>query len=223
LVGYARLSGLSATAALAGLYRVSRLYGNVFQPSFKLKAKTRDGAPVRKTYHAPATPYQRLQASNTMTPEDKASLTVKFASLDPVELLRDMHVAQQVLADLTRRNDDAPTAPCDVTTFLAGLATAWKEGEVRPVHRRPPAGPRWWRSRVDPFEHSWPVIEGWLNETPTATAGQLMDRLALAVPDTYASKKQLRTLQRRIKTWWAERIKEMILGSLATTLPETVE
>jgi hypothetical protein len=41
-----------------------------------------------------------------------------------------------------------------------------------------------------------------------------MDRLAAMVPDAYASKAQLRTLQRRVKAWRAERVKEMILGSL---------
>ena len=60
LVGYGRLSGLAATQALAQLYGASRLYVNFFQPSFKLKSKTRDGARVSKTYHAPATPCDRL-------------------------------------------------------------------------------------------------------------------------------------------------------------------
>jgi hypothetical protein len=44
LVGYGRLSGMTATSALARLYEVSRLYINFFQPSFKLKSRTRDGA-----------------------------------------------------------------------------------------------------------------------------------------------------------------------------------
>src|SRR5215213_4098945 len=60
MVGYRRLEGLEAAAALAGLYRSLRLFVNVFQPSFKLAAKSRDGAVVRKRYHAPATPHQRL-------------------------------------------------------------------------------------------------------------------------------------------------------------------
>ena len=34
------------------------------------------------------------------------------------------------------------------------------------------------------------------------------------IPHAYASKAQLRTLQRRVKTWRAERAKELILGSL---------
>jgi hypothetical protein len=33
-------------------------------------------------------------------------------------------------------------------------------------------------------------------------------------PDAYASKTQLRTLHRRVKAWRAERVREMVLGSL---------
>ena len=56
LLGYGRLSGLTATEKLSSLYEGSRLYVNFFQPSFKLKSKTRTGAKVTKRYHAPATP-----------------------------------------------------------------------------------------------------------------------------------------------------------------------
>jgi hypothetical protein len=48
LVGYGRLEGAAATAALAELHEVARLYVNFFQPSFKLKSKTREGAKVVK-------------------------------------------------------------------------------------------------------------------------------------------------------------------------------
>jgi hypothetical protein len=61
---------------------------------------------------------------------------------------------------------------------------------------------------------AWPVVEGWLLSEPTATAKELMERLAQMVPDVYASKAQLRTLQRRIKEWRAEKAKDLILGQL---------
>jgi hypothetical protein len=62
MVGYRRLEGLEAAAALAQLYAAVRLFVNFFQPSFKLAEKVRDGAKVTKRYHVPATPYQRLIA-----------------------------------------------------------------------------------------------------------------------------------------------------------------
>jgi hypothetical protein len=63
LAGYGRLRGLAAAGALQRLYESARLYVNFFQPSFKLASKQRDGALVRKRYHPPLTPYQRLVAS----------------------------------------------------------------------------------------------------------------------------------------------------------------
>jgi hypothetical protein len=224
LVGYGRLSGLAATQALAQLYRASRLYVNFFQPSFKLKSKTRDGARVSKTYHAPATPCDRLLASPCVSEAVKSKLKEQFDRLDPVLLLRDIRAAQQVLSDIAARGprDRSPVpAATDVSTFLDSLATAWKDGEVRPTHRKQPVTERWWRTRADPFAHAWPVVEGWLSDEPTATAKELMDRLAQIVPDAYAGKAQLRTLQRRIKAWRAEKAKDLILGQLrrATPLP----
>ena len=49
---------------------------------------------------------------------------------------------------------------------------------------------------------------------PSASAKELMERLATMFPEAYAGSAQLRTLQRRVKAWRAERAKEMILGRL---------
>ena len=184
LVGYGRLSGLAATRALAQLYEASRLYVNFFQPSFKLKSQTRDSARVSKKYHAPATPCDRLLGSMHVSDAVKRQLEEQFARLNPVRLLRDIRSSQEVLRDLARRRPGglpAVAAPDDVTTFLASLATAWKAGEVRPTHRKQESSVRWWRTREDPFAHAWPVVEGWLISAPTATAKELMERLAQIV------------------------------------------
>ena len=218
LVGYGLLSGAEATKALAQLYASSRLYINFFQPSFKLKSKTRDGARVKKVYYTPATPCDRLVADKRVDPAIKARLTTQFNALDPVRLLHEIRAAQQALSDIAANGPSkvqaAPTAPSDLGTFLSSLSSAWKEGEVRPTHRKHPQAKHWWRTRVDPFADAWPVIEGWLIAEPSATADALMDRLAAMVPDLYASKAQLRTLQRRVKAWRSERARELILGSL---------
>jgi hypothetical protein len=71
IVGYRRFAGLEAAAALARVYRSVRLFVNFFQPSFKLAEKSREGAKVRKSYHPPATPYQRLIADARTTDEIK--------------------------------------------------------------------------------------------------------------------------------------------------------
>ena len=56
----------TAPSSLAQLYASSRLNINFFQPSFKTKAKTRDGARMQKVYFAPATPYDRFPAHDSV-------------------------------------------------------------------------------------------------------------------------------------------------------------
>jgi hypothetical protein len=100
LVGYGRLSGVEATKALAKLYASSRLYINFFQPSFKLKSKTRDGVYVHKVYFTPATPCDRLQA--------------QFKELDPVRLLQEIRLAQKTLSELAAHGVCKAQAPAEI-------------------------------------------------------------------------------------------------------------
>lgn len=228
LVGYGRLSGAEATKALARLYASSRLYINFFQPSFKLKSKTRDGARVKKLYHPPATPCERLIAHPAVDPKVKEKLAAQFQALDPVRLLQQIRIAQQALSDIATHGPPAPQdtanpARTPISEYLASLSSAWKEGEVRPTHRKQAKAPRWWRTRVNPFAEAWPVIEGWLQAEPSVSANELMNRLAAMTPEVYGSKAQLRTLQRRVGEWRSERAKEMVLGSLHKAGAKTVE
>lgn len=216
LVGYGRLSGRAATELLASLYRASRLYINFFQPCFKLKAKTRDGAFVKKTYHAPLTPYERILGSAAIDEAIKQRLRTQFAELDPVRLLQAMREAQRAIAEFAASGAAPASAPpeTDLPAFLAGLSTAWSEGEVRPTHRKTPSATHWWKNRADPFEHTWPTLEKWLEAEPGVAAKDLMQRLAVMIPDVYANCAQLRTLQRRVKAWRVAHARQLILGSL---------
>ena len=227
LVGYGRLSGANAAAALQVLYASSRLYTNFFQPSFKLKSKTREGARVHKVYFTPATPCERLLAHGSVDAAVKAALKAQFAELDPVRLLQEIRLAQQTLSEFaahgTRGDAVEPHAP-DVGAFLESLSSLWKEGEARPTHRAQPSARHWWRTRADPFADAWPVIEGWLMAEPTLSAKEAMARLAAMIPEVYAGGAQLRTLQRRVRAWRAERAKELVLGRLreSSTAPADV-
>ncbi|MHC1767065.1 MAG: transposase family protein [Verrucomicrobiia bacterium] len=60
MVGHERFSGIVAGQAMAQLFQAVRLYVNFFQPSFKLRERVRNGAKVKKLYHPPATPCDRL-------------------------------------------------------------------------------------------------------------------------------------------------------------------
>jgi hypothetical protein len=64
--------------------------------------------------------------------------------------------------------------------------------------------PRDWRTREDPFVEHWPEVEALLSESPALEAKTLFDLLVEKYPERY-DEGQLRTLQRRVKTWRAER------------------
>src|SRR5712691_3086926 len=178
LAGYGRLSGLNATAALGRLYQSARLYVNFFQPSFKLASKQRDGALVRRRYHPPLTPYQRLLTSPFVDDTVKDQLRQRFAALDPVALLKAIRDTQQELAAVSDGNSQPPArASEDLSAFLDGLATAWQKVDRPPQGRRKAATKHWWRTRIDPFAYSWPLVENWLRAEPGITAKTLMQRL----------------------------------------------
>lgn len=126
-------------------------------------------------------------------------------------------VAQQELAAFAAEGSAPdPAARPELTTFLASLSSAWKDGEVRPTHRKNAGAPHWWRTREDPFEYSWPTVQRWLEAEPGVSAKKLIERLAAMFPAVYTGKAQLRTLQRRVKAWRAERAKALIFGYLSS-------
>jgi hypothetical protein len=57
---------------------------NLFQPSFKLRQKTRIGARVIKRYHPPAIPAARVLAHATADDENKDKLRRLQSISDPV-------------------------------------------------------------------------------------------------------------------------------------------
>jgi hypothetical protein len=187
IVGYRRFAGLEA-AALAQLYGSVRLFVNFFQPSFKLAEKSRDGAKIRKSYHPPATPCQRLMANARVSDEAKRQVKMQHDRLDPVRLLREIRAGQRRLkiadAPETATAIEEPT----LEQFLSGLRIAWKGGEVRPTARPKAPAKRTRRITSDPFR-SCPVT--WCRSVAprrigspdqTAIAGRLTTAVSLTVP-----------------------------------------
>jgi hypothetical protein len=225
LAGYGRLSGLSAAGVLHGLYASARRYVNFFQPSFKLASKRRDGALVRKHYPAPLTPYQRLLASGRIDETIKQRLREQFAALDPVALLESIRAAQQQW--LTFSNHDRHAAGiADQPEYLAAFATAWHSDYRAPKTRRKTTTRHWWKTRADPFAESWPLVEAWLTAEPNLVAGELLTRLNQRLPELYPTGAQLRTLQRRVKAWRAERARQLVFAAAsagpAAVSPQTI-
>jgi hypothetical protein len=104
---------------------------NYFQPSFKLAGKVREDARVKKHYHAPATPYQRLLADPRTPDPVRGKVQVVCATLDPVRLLNDIRQAQARLVEIADQPiAEASAEPCAPTLaqFLASLRTAWQSG-----------------------------------------------------------------------------------------------
>jgi hypothetical protein len=214
-VGDRRLEGLEAAAALAELYRSLRLFVNFFQPSFKLAEKTRDGAVVRKRHHPPATPCQRALADPRVPEEAKARLRSTAAGLDPVALLAEIRAGQRRLVEIADREPageqrPAPARPT-LEAFLAGLRTAWREGEVRPTAQPRPKARRG-RRRPDPLVEVTGRLRGWFEAEPWRTSRELLARLQVEVPEAYPET-LLRTLQRRVKQWRGEMARRMVFGT----------
>ncbi len=214
IVGYRRLEGLEAAAALSRLYTTTRLFVNFFQPSFKLASKRREGARVRKRYHPPATPCQRLLA-HPSTPEQVRDRIAELSGrLDPIRLLRQTRARQQRIVDIA---DQPVAAPSDTDVppleqFLAGLRTAWREGEARPT-AVPAAKPKRGRRRPDPLVRVTEQLHAWFEAEPWSTGRQLLERLQAAHPGEYPDS-LLRTVQRRVKVWRKEKAMAMVFGEL---------
>ena len=233
LVGYRRFEGLEATIALAKLYAASRLFVNFFQPSFKLAEKHHDGARVRKRYHAPATPYQRLLDDPRASDETRTRVRAIFADLDPVRLLRDIRAAQQRLVALADTIgpvlvSEQPVAP-PLDAFLSSLQTRWQSGESRPTASNKPAAKRG-RRRPDPLIEVSQQLKRWFQEEPWRTGRELLEKLQVQRPDNYPDR-LIRTVQRRLKIWRSEHAHALVFthSRLAadtatdTTLPMPVE
>lgn len=171
---------------------------------------------MRKRYHPPLTPYQRLLASDRIDETVKRHLREQFATLDPVALLTSIRTAQQELSSLSNR-DTGPAGSPDQPQYLTAFATAWHSDYRAPRERRKNTTKHWWRNRADPFADSWPLVEGWLTAEPNLAASELLMRLRQRLPDVYPSGAQLRTLQRRVRAWRAERARQLVFAAISTT------
>ena len=144
----------------------------------------------------------------------RTKLRALQAQLDPVTLLHEIRQRQHRLVAIADRGQSDEVASEPLEKFLAALKTAWADGTPRPTEQRPAPKVRWWRSRKDPFERTWPELRSWAEAEPNLTARQLLQRLQARYPSSYPDG-QLRTLQRRLKIWRGEMARELILGTLA--------
>jgi len=102
-VGYQRFDTAAELMVLKQLYTTLRLYTNFFQPTMKLKSKERCGSRVKKSYHAPQTPYQRVLACTEVTAADKKKLQRQYQTLNPAALKRELDKQRKELFRLAAK------------------------------------------------------------------------------------------------------------------------
>lgn len=69
----------------------------------KLKSKERFGSRVKKSYHAPQTPYQRVLACAEVTAADKKKLQRQYRLLNPAALKRELDKQRKELFRLATK------------------------------------------------------------------------------------------------------------------------
>jgi len=148
----------------------------------------------------------------------KERLQAVLATLDPLRLLDEIRTVQHHLVGLAagEKIHVLPHRDADLDRFLKSLASAWRDGEVRPTHRVGPKPARHWRTREDPFESVWPRVVTWLESEPDRTAKELLERLrheSGAFTDG-----QLRTLQRRVKEWRRMAARRLVFAGASPSL-----
>jgi hypothetical protein len=131
-----------------------------------------------------------------------------------VALLNTIRTAQQELLASSSHGPSVAISPASPEYFNV-FATVWHSDYRGAKGRRKMVAKHWWRSRTDPFAHSWPLVEGWLAAEPSIGAKELLMRLTKQLPDLYPTGAQLRTLQRRVKAWRAERARQLVFGGAA--------
>ena len=235
LVGYDRFEGEVAYRQLTELYRAVRLYVNFFQPSMKLQTKRRVGSQVHRTYDRAQTPFQRVCTADILVAETRERLLAIAAALDPVRLLRQLETLQDALwqhavvgpPPAPMLAPDGPPNPTAVrfNVRACGLGPSTPEveqaeqqaGDEAPLYSSEPGhrrkyrrtkqvqGPRYWRTRPDPFAAVWEEICQWLTATPERTTKSVFAEVQQRYPGQFPAS-QLRTLQRRVKAWRAQAI-----------------
>lgn len=104
LFGYERLEEVELVPLMNEIYKEYwNPLQNFFLPSQKLKEKIRVGSKIMKKFDKPQTAYDRLMASNHLTEAQKAALSSRKASLNPITLAKGLEAKLAVYYEHIRR------------------------------------------------------------------------------------------------------------------------
>ena len=112
-VGYERLDTGGQCAALNALYDQLWVYYNLFQPVLHMVEKEVVDGKLRRKWDRAQTPYQRLLACGTLSPEQEVRLAALYAGTNPRQLRREIYQAVERLwqrpgsANTTNRKEAA--------------------------------------------------------------------------------------------------------------------
>jgi hypothetical protein len=179
---------------------------------------------VTRIYDRAQTPLQRLLAIKILSADSERLLTALFQALDPVLLLRQLETLQEALWQHAIVGALAAASTCSGIPVAAirfdpercgleqtpgdALVTVAPQRHQKRLYRRAkPRVPRTYRTRPDPFAAVWEEICKQLEMAPQQTAKALFAELQERHPGQYPDG-QLRTLQRRVKTWRTQAIVE---------------
>src|SRR4029077_3731196 len=138
-----------------------------------------------------------------------------YRTLDPVQLLAEIRVAQEELGERIGKRGLATAAsasPADPHVFARSLGTVATTTEVRATHRRPK---RRYKKRIrmpsklDPYLLT---IENWLSVEPQITALAIVRRLTTIDPSTF-SDKQHSIVQRLLRSF-RQKVAETVIASM---------
>jgi len=103
-VGYLRYDDPRQVKILNQLYLLLEDYLNFFLPSMKCVKKERIGSKYRRVYDTPQTAYARVLAHPNISDDTKTKLKVKYATLNPKTLKKNIEQLQQRLLSSYRKN-----------------------------------------------------------------------------------------------------------------------
>jgi hypothetical protein len=107
LLGWQRYDTMEALSAINRLYDRLRIFQNLFQPSMKLRTKTRKGSRVMRRYDQPATPWERVLKSPEKIAPQIQGLKSAVENTDPFELSRRIDQQLDCLYSLAAQRNGA--------------------------------------------------------------------------------------------------------------------
>ena len=135
-VGYRRFSGLVAGQCLARLYQHGPLVRELFPAVVQAALQDAGRGQGQEAVSQAGDSLRTSPGSRLGLGRGQGRLRAELAPLDPAELLHRIREGQAALAALGSGDLSHGPERQSLEEFLAKLPELWREGEVRPTHRK---------------------------------------------------------------------------------------